>query len=78
MVDVAYEIRPARADDAMEYVSLKNLVWRHAYKDILPEEVFVSQESKAEKLIDGFADHFLNYGRKDKIFLSLFRGRKLC
>lgn len=60
-----YKIRKAIPEDAREFVELKNLVWRDAYKDILPEEVFVSQEAKAEKKISDFPNHFFN--NDDKI-----------
>ena len=64
-IKINYKIRPAKAEDAREYVELKNLVWRHAYKNIFPEEVFVQQEAKSERKINGFADHFIN--QTDKI-----------
>lgn len=45
-----YIIRPVRPEDAEQYFKLNNLVWRSAYKDIFPEEVFKNRES--EKVIN--------------------------
>lgn len=60
--DCNYLIRKVKPDDAMEFIKLKNLVWRFAYKDIFPEEVFIKNESeeKISKLIAGFPEHICN------------------
>jgi len=47
-------IRPVKPQDAESYTNLHNLVWRAAYKDIFPEEVFVDKESKKQKMIEMF------------------------
>ena len=47
-------IRPAIADDAFEFTTLGNFVWRNAYSHIFPEEVFLEKEAKAPKKIAEF------------------------
>ena len=49
-------IRKVRVSDAEQYVKLHNLVWRDAYKDIFPQEVFEERDKKAQAIINGFAD----------------------
>lgn len=58
-------VRPARVEDAEQYVKLHNFVWRCAYKDVFPEEVFVSREEKATSKIAKFKDNMIN--RDDNI-----------
>ena len=53
-------IRQVRIQDAEQYIDLSNLVWRDAYKHIFPEEVFVSNESKKQKMIDKFGSFVAN------------------
>ena len=60
MMKINYKIRKAVPEDAREFVTFKNFVWREAYKDILPETVFIAQEEKTEKKVNGFAEHFCN------------------
>lgn len=56
-----YKIRKITADDADQFIRLGNLVWRSAYKNIFPEEVFVQRESEERiaKMKAGFAEHQL-------------------
>ena len=49
-------IRKVVPSDAEQYVKLHNLVWKDAYKNIFPEEVFERREQRAEAVINGFAD----------------------
>ena len=35
--------RPVEEKDAYNWVTLKNMVWRDAYKEIFPEEVFLEK-----------------------------------
>lgn len=37
-------IRMAKKDDALNWFTLVNKVWREAYSHIFPEEVFVEKE----------------------------------
>lgn len=39
-------IRKVRNDDAIQYIELINFVWRVAYKNIFPEDVFIDRERK--------------------------------
>lgn len=57
----AYIIRKITANDAEQFIRLGNLVWRSAYGDIFPEEVFVQRESEEiiNKMKAGFAEHQL-------------------
>ena len=52
------EIRKTRISDAVDWVRLKNTVWRTAYKDIMPVEVFDEQQSLEQKKIDKFIENF--------------------
>ena len=47
-------IRQAKADDAEQFVNLHNFIWRYAYGDILPEDVFVKREQKTQQKIEDF------------------------
>ena len=55
------KIRKVKAEDAEQWSKLQNLVWRYAYKDLLPESVFVEREKpeRIAKIITGFAKHQL-------------------
>ena len=57
-------IRKAIAEDAEQYIRLKNLVWRNAYKDIFPEEVFLEMESKFAEKVEKFPSVFVNDNTK--------------
>lgn len=54
-----YIIRKAIVEDAEQFVKLKNLVWRDAYKNIFPEEVFLELEN--QEVIDFKIDSFESY-----------------
>ena len=52
-------IRKVRNEDAIQYIDLHNLVWRYAYKNIFPEEVFLEKESRRLDKIKKFPEvHF--------------------
>ena len=53
-------IRKAKTQDAKQFVKLNNFVWRIAYKDIFPEEVFLEREAKAEEKIKKFDKIYCN------------------
>lgn len=57
-------IRKVRNNDAKQYIELINSVWRVAYKNILPEEVFIDRERKTENKIKNFANKFYNDNEK--------------
>ena len=43
------KIRKIKLEDASKFCILKNKVWRDAYKDIFPEEVFLEKENEVEE-----------------------------
>ena len=45
-------IRMAKKDDALNWFTLVNKVWREAYSHIFPEEVFVEKEEKINKKVE--------------------------
>ena len=49
-----YKIRKTEPKDAEQHVRLGLSVWRCAYKDIFPEEVFIDKENRAEDKIKNF------------------------
>lgn len=57
-------IRKVRNDDAKQYIELINSVWRDAYKNIFPEEVFIDREREKENRIKSFANKFHNDNNK--------------
>ncbi len=61
---INYVIRKVEPKDARQFIELHNFVWKSAYKDIFPAEVFAAREAKTERRIAGFADHFLNNNEK--------------
>ncbi len=57
-------IRKVRNDDAKQYIELINSVWRVAYKDIFPEEVFIDRERGKENRIKSFSDKLYNDNKR--------------
>jgi GNAT superfamily N-acetyltransferase len=55
-----YIIRKVEPKDARQYVELHNYVWRKAYKNIFPNEVFEDRETRTEEKISGFAENYFN------------------
>ena len=49
-------IRPVRPEDARGWCVLGNRVWRVAYRQIFPEEVFLEKENRLEEKIARFPD----------------------
>ena len=47
-VEVNIKIRKANEKDASKWFKFINKVWRNAYKNIFPEEVFLEKESNVE------------------------------
>lgn len=56
-------IRPAKVEDAEQYLKLKNLVWRNAYRNIFPEIVFDRQDANVEKMAQTFSKFCLGDGK---------------
>lgn len=57
-------IRKVTNNDARQYIELINSVWRVAYKNIFPEEVFIDREKGTENRIKSFADKFYNDNKR--------------
>ncbi len=57
-------IRKVQSKDAEQFIKLRNFVWRIAYKDIFPEEVFVEKEARAEQEIKNFDNYYYNNNTK--------------
>lgn len=68
-------IRKATNEDAVGFVDLVTYVWRDAYKEILPEEVFLDMENRREKRIEKFSDRY--YCGDDRICLMAFDNSKV-
>lgn len=57
-------IRKVKTSDAEQYIRLKNLVWRDAYKEIFPEEVFDEMDNKVEEKVKTFSTNYYNDNTK--------------
>ena len=53
-------IRKVNENDAYNWFLLVNKVWRYAYKDIFPEEVFIDRDNKIEQKVKTFSDIMKN------------------
>ena len=53
-------IRKVKPEDAVMWTDLGNKVWRIAYKDIFPEEVFIANEARKPKRIESFSRFIKN------------------
>ena len=58
MKDIIF--RKVERRDAEQFVKLNNFVWRVAYKDIFPEEVFVERDDFASEKIQNFESIYYN------------------
>ena len=54
------KIRKVKSEDARDWFVFGFKIWRDAYKNIFPEEVFVDRESKLEEKVKGYED-IINY-----------------
>ena len=62
-------IRQAVAEDAEQFVKLKNLVWKDAYKNIFPKEVFDEQEASQDSKIKYFKENMVG-NKNNLIFVA--------
>ena len=53
-------IRKVNENDAYNWFLLVNKVWRYAYKDIFPEEVFIDRDNKIEQKVKTFSETMKN------------------
>jgi len=52
--------RPVEEKDAYNWFILKNMVWRDAYKEIFPEEVFLEKERTVDEKAKSFSERIFN------------------
>ena len=53
-MDKNIKIRKVTKEDGFGWYTLTNKVWRYAYKDIFPEEVFIDNENRFEDRVKHF------------------------
>ncbi len=63
-VEVNIKIRKANENDASKWFKFVNKVWRNAYKNIFPEEVFWEKESNVEEKEKNFNKNIYNNNEK--------------
>ncbi len=63
-MDDDIKIRKVEEKDAKTWFKFKNKVWRSAYKDIFPEEVFINKEKNVEQKENNFVDNIYNNHEK--------------
>lgn len=63
------KIRKVESKDAREWFVLGFKVWRDAYKDIFPEEVFLEKESRLEEKVKDF-DHKLQNNERSIAYVA--------
>lgn len=54
------KIRKVKPNDAKNWFSLRNKVWKEAYKHIFPEEVFIEEDKQIEKRVLTFNEKMKN------------------
>ena len=54
------KIRKVNSNDARGWLTLANMVWRVAYKNIFPEEVFIEKEKQLDERIKTFDKKIYN------------------
>ena len=54
------KIRKVKVEDARGWYKLGNKVWRDAYSDIFPEEVFIEKENQVEVRVKLFSEKMKN------------------
>lgn len=66
-------IRKVKPEDAKQFITLRNFVWRDAYKHIFPEEVFDERENNLSEMIDAFSSRFYNDNTK-MVYVAEYKG----
>ena len=67
------KIRKATSNDAREWYIFGFKVWRDAYKDIFPEEVFVDRENSLEEKVKN-ADKKINNNEDSIAYVAIYDG----
>lgn len=68
------KIRKVNSSDDREWFVFGFKVWRDAYKDIFPEEVFIDRESKLEEKVKDF-DNKLQNNEKSIAYVAEYDGK---
>ena len=68
------KIRKVKPDDARDWFVFGFKIWRDAYKNIFPEEVFVDRESKLEEKIKDF-DNKMQNNEKSIAYVATYNGK---
>ncbi len=67
-------IRKVTSEDAREWFIFGFKIWRDAYKNIFPEEVFIDRESKLEEKIKDF-DNKMQNNEKSIAYVATYAGK---
>ncbi len=67
-------MRKAKKGDGEQFVKVINKVWRIAYKDIFPEEVFLERDRKVNEKIAEFEERVYDIG---KLYLVVEDNKKI-
>ena len=68
------KIRKVQPSDAREWFVFGFKIWRDAYKNIFPEEVFVDRESKLEEKVKTFGNKMQN-NEKSIAYVAEYNGK---
>ena len=68
------KIRKVKSEDAREWFVFGFKVWRDAYKNIFPEEVFIDRESKLEEKVKDF-DNKLQNNERSIAYVAEYNGK---
>lgn len=66
--------RKIENEDAKDWFMLLNRVWRNAYKDIFPEEVFIEKDNKIDEKIKTFSKVMKN-NNEDIAYVAEYDGK---
>ena len=66
--------REVKISDAKDWCFIANKVWRDAYKDIFPEEVFIERDKNVNEKIDSFKNRVLN-SDSNISYVALYDGK---
>ena len=70
-------IRKVKPEDAVMWTDLGNKVWRIAYKDIFPEEVFIANEARNPKRIESFS-RFIKNDDENIAYVAEYDGKVIA
>ncbi len=73
MNNESINIRKVNEEDALNWFTLINKVWRDAYHHIFPEEVFIERENTINKKIGNFTNKMKN-DNKNIAYVAEYKG----